>query len=302
MEDFGGPLMIIRTLYWTAFLFLTTQQYILKAQVEKASIGQVVEVSGESVKSNTDEGLSIKQPIFLNDNLNTYQSALKVLMKDGSLIYLGPNSNLVIKKYAQNSGESTLYYLTKGILRMAFYKGSLRKRTFLKTPSLKLDLESSDFLLEVTPKGKLFQTELVLLRGQIEATLLKSMGRRPFKLREGNVLKFLHGPEGRTKGSPLKGKVSKNAMERLNTPRSLGGKLFLYEVKKLVKSHKRFSIKRSAKRRSPASKKTLSSLSLTLPDAFEESSRKEDLSRMGIEEVLRLKEVGNFQKRIRPKK
>ena len=91
-------------------------------------------------------------------------------------------------------------------------------------------------------------------------------------------------------------------MERLNTPRSLGGKLFLYEVKKLVKSHKKFSIKRSAKRRSPASKKTLSSLSLTLPDAFEETSRKEDLSRKGIEEVLRLKEVEDFQKRIRPKK
>ncbi|MEE2744398.1 MAG: hypothetical protein VYD54_10845 [Bdellovibrionota bacterium] len=157
-------------------------------------------------------------------------------------------------------------------------------------------------MLEVTPKGKSFQTELVLLRGQIEATLLKSMGRRPFKLREGNVLKFLHGPEGRTKGPPLKGKVSKKAMERLNTPRSLGGKLFLYEVKKLVKSHKKFSIKRSAKRRSPASKKTLSSLSLTLPDAFEETSRKEDLSRKGIEEVLRLKEVEDFQKRIRPKK
>ena len=98
MKDFGGLLMIFRTLYWAAFLFLITQQYIL-AQVEKASIGQVVEVSGESLKSNTDETLSIKQPIFLNDHLNTYQSALKVLMKDGSLIYLGPNSNLVIKKY-----------------------------------------------------------------------------------------------------------------------------------------------------------------------------------------------------------
>ena len=294
--------MIFRTLYWAAFLFLTTQQYILKAQVEKASIGQVVEVSGESLKSNTDETLSIKQPIFLNDHLNTYQSALKVLMKDGSLIYLGPNSNLVIKKYAQNSGELTLYYLTKGVLRMAFYKGSLRKRTFLKTPSLKLELESSDFLLEITPKGKSFQTELVLLKGEMEATLLKSMGRRPFKLRERNVLKFLHGPEGRTKGPPLKGKVSKKAIESLNTPRNLGGKLFLYEVKKLVKSQKKLSIKRSVKRRSPASKKTLNSLSLTLPDTFEEPPRKEDLSRKGIEEVLRLKEVEDFQKRIRPKK
>ena len=294
--------MLFRTIYWAIFLLLTTQQFILKAQGEKVSIGQVVEVSGESIKSNTDEGLSLKQPIFLNDHLNTYQSALKVLMKDGSLIYLGPNSNLVIKKYSQNSGESTHYYLTKGILRMAFYKGSLRKRTFLRTPSLKLDLESSDFLLEITPKGKVFQTELVLLRGQIEATLLKSMGRRPFKLREGNVLKFIHGPEGRIKGQPLKGKVSKKAIERLNTPRSLGGKLFLYEVKKLVKSHKRSPIKRSVKRRSPASKMNLNSLSLTLPDTFEETSRKEDLSRKGIEEVLRLKEVDDFQKRIRPKK
>ncbi len=295
---------------WT---FLFVPFFLLKAQIEKIPIGQVVELSGNSSKLDSDNNLLPLENIYELDKLKTYDSSLKMLMRNGSLIYLGPHSLFSIKKYGFSPGEVSQYYLAKGVLRMATFKSRKLQRTFLQTPSMKLSFGGTDFLLEVFPKRKIFQTDLVLVEGQMEVTFLKELGKRPFRLIGRDAIQFFHDASGILKRKPLRGKLLKNIVEKLKRPRHLGGKLFLYEVKKLIKK-KKILLGRDSKKekkRSPSSLKAskgehffLYSSSFSLPQHLgnEENKLYEDFSQKGLRELLRLKSIDDQNKRMRIKK
>ncbi len=93
----------------------------------------------------------------------------------------------------------------------------------------------------------------------------------------------------------------------------MGGKLFLYEVKKLIKK-KKILLGRDSKKekkRSPSSLKAskgehffLYSSSFSLPQHLgnEENKLYEDFSQKGLRELLRLKSIDDQNKRMRIKK
>ena len=287
---------------------------LLKAQIEKIPVGQVVELSGNSSKLDSDNNLLPLENIYEKDKLKTFDSSLKVLMRDGSLIYLGPHSLFSIKKYGFSPGDVGQYYLAKGVLRMATFKSRKGQRYFLQTPSMKLSFRGTDFLLEVFPKRTIFQTDLVLVEGQMEVTFSKELGKRPFKLIGRDAIQFFHDGSGVLKRKPLRGKLLKNIIEKLKRPRHLGGKLFLYEVKNLIKRKKGLLSRASKKekKRSPASLKTSKGRpfflshpsSFSLPQHLGDGEKKlyEDLSQKGLRELLRLKSIEDQNKRMRIKK
>ncbi len=72
------------------------------------AIGKVVALRGKAQAIQSDlkvRPLALKSPVFLQDTIKTTQGRIQLMFKDNTLITLGRNTEMVIKKYQWKSGD-----------------------------------------------------------------------------------------------------------------------------------------------------------------------------------------------------
>ncbi len=146
--------MMIRAHRALAFMFA----FLAVAAAQAAEVAGMVKISrGEAAIERAGERLpaTVGTPVLATDRLRTgADGALGVTLRDNTLLSAGPNSLIVIEKFAFNS--STLeggmsVGIRKGTLAVA--SGKIAKRTpesvDFHTPTSVLGVRGTEFLVEV---------------------------------------------------------------------------------------------------------------------------------------------------------
>jgi hypothetical protein len=138
-------------------LALTLLSGTLGAQ--DATVGSVKTASGEAFVIRTGQTLSATIGLRLSqgDLLRTADGSLGVILRDDSVLSLGPDSELVIDEFVFSPGEGNLSLLLRLIKgTAAFLSGQISKlspnATTLETPVATIGVRGTRFAVKVDPK------------------------------------------------------------------------------------------------------------------------------------------------------
>jgi hypothetical protein len=137
--------------------FVATQ-----SAVASETIGYVKTVSGSAtvVRSGAEHGLSVGAPLFENDTIKTgKESSLGVTMKDGTTLSAGPETEILLDKYAYAPKSGQLGFVARvsqGTLD--FVSGMLGKlapeSVAIETPTGVIGMRGTHFVVRVAPGQK----------------------------------------------------------------------------------------------------------------------------------------------------
>jgi hypothetical protein len=142
---------------------------LLAAQAASASdtIGYVKTMTGKAtvVRSGTEHELAVGAPLFEDDLLKTAKdSSLGVTMKDGTMLSAGPETDLLLDKYAYAPKSGQLGFVARvsqGTLD--FVSGMLGKlapeSVAIQTPTGVIGMRGTHFVVRVAP-GQKFADEV----------------------------------------------------------------------------------------------------------------------------------------------
>ena len=155
------------TLAALLFSFATAQ-----VAVAAETIGYVKIVSGSAsvVRDGTERGLKVGAPLFENDTIKTgKESSLGVTMKDGTTLSAGPETEILLDKYAYAPKAGQLGFVARvsqGTLD--FVSGMLGKlapeSVAIETPTGVIGMRGTHFVVRVAP-GQKFADETGTKRG-----------------------------------------------------------------------------------------------------------------------------------------
>ena len=139
------------------FSFATAQ-----VAVAGETIGYVKTVSGSAsvVRSGSERSLAVGAPLYENDTLKTgRESSLGVTMKDGTTLSAGPETEILLDKYAYAPKAGQLGFVARvsqGTLD--FVSGMLGKlapeSVAIETPTGVIGMRGTHFVVRVAPGQK----------------------------------------------------------------------------------------------------------------------------------------------------
>ena len=154
----------MRKITIAAFLFS-----LVAAQVAVAgdTIGYVKTMTGKAsvVRAGSEHGLAVGAPLYEDDVLKTgKESSLGVTMKDGTMLSAGPETELLLDKYAYAPQAGQLGFIARvsqGTLD--FVSGMLGKlapeSVAIETPTGVIGMRGTHFVVRVAP-GQKFADEV----------------------------------------------------------------------------------------------------------------------------------------------
>jgi hypothetical protein len=157
-------------------LFLSSYAYTQEEAGKVARMQGVVKRMNKTLREAVE--LKVTSNIYPNDIITTEQrSFVKILMQDGTLIQIGPKSSLTIAEFEfENSTakrKSAAYHMEKGSLRAMFTKGEQRNIK-VSSPTVSMGIRGTELMAEVFEKEGKFESEIVLLEGEIELSFRNS--------------------------------------------------------------------------------------------------------------------------------
>ena len=209
-------------------------------------IGNVTKIRGEAIRLNKSLGLKNKLRagvgILEGDLIKTgAKSYLKILMKDDSVLQIGPNSafgfdqfDLRVKKGKKKAErKKAQYFLGRGSIRSIFTK-SKEKNIVIKTKMAAMGIRGTEILAESFRLNKKDVSEFYLIRGNVEVEFFASH-------RQGKKQKLALSP-GEFFTTYYSGAKQESGVQRV--PSSIakvfersskkGGAIFLKDVKNQV--------------------------------------------------------------------
>ncbi|MFN2425409.1 MAG: FecR domain-containing protein [Candidatus Binatia bacterium] len=144
----------------------------VQGAVAAETIGYVKTVSGKAtvVRQGSERPLAVGAPLFENDTLKTgEESSLGVTMKDGTTLSAGPETEILLDKYAYAPKAGQLGFVARvsqGTLD--FVSGMLGKlapeSVAIETPTGVIGMRGTHFVVRVAP-GQKFADESGTKRG-----------------------------------------------------------------------------------------------------------------------------------------
>jgi len=149
----------MRKIALTAVLFsLVTAQVALAGD----TIGYVKTMTGKAtvVRLGSEQGLTVGAPLYQDDLLKTgKESSLGITMKDGTMLSAGPETELLLDKYAYAPKAGQLGFIARvsqGTLD--FVSGMLGKlapeSVAIETPTGVIGMRGTHFVVRVAPGQK----------------------------------------------------------------------------------------------------------------------------------------------------
>ncbi|MCK5237441.1 MAG: FecR domain-containing protein [Deltaproteobacteria bacterium] len=138
-------------------------------------VGAVVAWKGE-VKLSHGSGTQVSsirqsQAIYVNDVITTSERSMaKLLMKDDSILSIGPNTKLKVSQFYLNSGKKkrvSVFKMLRGSVRTlaARYFGGTGSSFNIQTPTAVVGVKGTDFIIKTDRNS----TEIITLHGEVLA-------------------------------------------------------------------------------------------------------------------------------------
>ncbi|WP_246052177.1 FecR domain-containing protein [Leptospira idonii] len=160
-------------------LILPGMKLWVPASLGKKPIAEIARTQGEtevllaSQKKTSWENPSLGLGLYLRDEARTkLESYLELILNNGSLLELAPNSHVVMEKVKTDS-EPDSFLLRKGRLRAIISKEQStppKKMFILKTPAATAEVKGTEFITEVDEKEN---TSVGCLEGKVEVSAQK---------------------------------------------------------------------------------------------------------------------------------
>ncbi|WP_368412921.1 FecR domain-containing protein [Dongia sp.] len=134
------------------------------ASAQDGVAGRISRLSGTAtvVRQGAESPLAIDQAINIADTVRTAaDSRAEVTFTDGSILTVGPSSEVAVSFFAPEASESTaLLDLVSGIARMTVNKATAWGRFEVRTTTAVASVRGTDYLVEALPeKSSVFVAE-----------------------------------------------------------------------------------------------------------------------------------------------
>jgi hypothetical protein len=134
------------------------------ASAQDGLAGQVTRLAGSAVlvREGSETALAISQQIKVSDSIRTGpESRAEVTFTDGSILTVGPDSDIAVSFFAPEASESSaILDLVSGIARMTVNKATAWGRFEVRTTTAVASVRGTDYLVEALPdKSSVFVSE-----------------------------------------------------------------------------------------------------------------------------------------------
>jgi hypothetical protein len=134
------------------------------ASAQDGLAGQVTRLAGSAVlvRDGSETALAISQQIMVSDSIRTGpDSRAEVTFTDGSILTVGPESDIAVSFFAPEASESSaILDLVSGIARLTVNKATAWGRFEVRTTTAVASVRGTDYLVEALPgKSSVFVSE-----------------------------------------------------------------------------------------------------------------------------------------------